>query len=264
MKLLTPALSEEMKTIFNEEMEQTPLLFKMLKSGYCISLQLLYLFDIINYELEKIVSGEEYAKMELPYDFEFLISYFSDPLTISFESFVLDMDEVIDLIKKNERWQKTDRDLSIYFERQKGRTLQDIADDYGIVYSTVSRIEDKVRGKVNYWKGKIFEDFVKKRLKESRVFIKVIKEAGKGESDIRAYTKNNELFIYSLKNLKIDRKPYWLITKEELLPELKDAKLCSLDYETHLILLVYDNHNKAVKQIEIDYNNVENIDLTTL
>jgi len=267
MKLLTPSLSGNDKTVFNEEMEQIPLLFKVLKKGYCISPQLLYLFVLINNELVKILSGEEYCKMQLPCedsDFEFLTSHLSDPSTISFDSFVLDMDEVIELIKKNERWQKPDRDLNIYYQREKGRILQDIADDFNIVISAVSQVEKKVRGKINFWKGKIFEDFVEKRLKESRVFIKVIKEAGKGESDIRAYTKNNEQFIYSLKNLKIDRKPYWLITKEELLPELKDAKLCSLDYETHLILLVYDNHNKEVKQIEIDYNNVENIDLTTL
>ncbi|MHA1328781.1 MAG: hypothetical protein ACTSRH_15905 [Promethearchaeota archaeon] len=69
------------------------------------------------------------------------------------------------------------------------------------------------------------------------------------------------MFIYSLKNLKIDRKPYWL-TKEELRPELERAKIYSLDYEVHLILLVFDNYHNIVKQFNIDYNNPKNINIS--
>lgn len=120
----------------------------------------------------------------------------------------------------------------------------------------------KVRGSINYWKGKLFEGLVEKRLKDSKLFKKVIKEAGSGEADILAYTKDEkELYIYSLKNIKINRSPYWL-TKEELDPEIDRARLCHWDYNVHLILLVFDNYNNKVKQFQIDYDDPENVDIS--
>ena len=182
-----------------------------------------------------------------------------------FDTFKCSEEEIFTLIKKNAKWHDIERNLTIYQEKKRGKYLQEIGDNFGINFSTVSGVVTKVQGAINRWKGKLFEDFVENKLKKSGLFKDVIKEAGKGEADILAYTKDGkELYIYSIKNLKIDRKPFWLITKEELLPELKDSKLTSLDYDTHLILLVYDNHHKKVFQTEIDYNHVENIDLTTL
>lgn len=190
------------------------------------------------------------------------------PRTISdlaFTDFNITQDTILSLIRKNEKWHDIDRDITVYQERQKGKYLQELADNFGIKFNSISMVVKKVQSAINYYKGKLFEDFVEKRLKESGLFKEVVKEAGKGEPDILAYSKDDKkLFIYSLKNIKIDRNPYWLITKEELLPELKDSKLCSLDYDTHLILLVYDNHNKRVLQREIDYNNLENINLATI
>ena len=182
-------------------------------------------------------------------------------LDIYFKDFSYTDEHIFNLIRKNVKWHDIERDLAIFQERQKGKYLKEIAETLKIKLRAVSMVIKKVQGAINYWKGKLFEDFVLKRLKESELFEKVILDAGKGESDIRAY-KDDKLYIYSLKNLKIDRKPYWLITKEELLPELKASKLCSLDYDTHLTLLVYDNHHKEVKQIEIDYDRPENIDLS--
>jgi len=264
MKLLKPSLTGDAKIIFQLEIEKFPLLYEILELDYCITPQLLYLFDLINSELEKIFPlGEEFLKIALPdTDIEFLYSYLSNPSTIIFDSFKLDMDEVIDLIKKNERWQKTERDLSIYQERQKGRILQDIADNFNIGFTAVCNVEKKVRGAINYWKGKIFESFVKDLLKQSHRFSDVILDGDTGEPDILAYSKDKtELYIYSLKNLKIDRIPYWLTT-DELRPELERAKLCSLDYQIHLILLVFDNFHNQIKQFQIDYNKAENIDIS--
>ena len=179
-----------------------------------------------------------------------------------FVGFTFTEDQLFDLIRKNEKWHDIDRDLTIYQEKKKGKYLQELADNFGIKFNSISMVCKKVQGTVNYWKGKLFEDFVYKRLKESNLFKDVKKEAGKGESDILAYTKNdNELYIYSLKNIKINRKPYWL-EKGEIRPELENAKLCSLDYNISLILLVFDNHNNKVKRFQIDYNNPENIDIS--
>ena len=228
-------------------------LFKLcqqaIREGYLITHQL----DELHYEI-----GECY------YDFlnEKEQKHSQTPFDIIFINFSCTDDQIFNLIKKNAKWHDVKRDLSIYHEKKRGKYLQEIGENFGIDFTTVSVIVKKVQGAINYWKGKLFEDFVEKRLKEANLFEKVIKRAGKGECDILAYTKEHNLYIYSLKNLKIDRKPYWLITKEELRPELEDALLSNLDYETRLILLIYDNYNNQVKQFIIDYNNPENIDIS--
>lgn len=184
------------------------------------------------------------------------------PFDIIFISFSYNVEQIFNLIRKNERWRNIERDLTIYHEKKRGKYLQEIAENFGIDFTTVSVIVKKVSGAINYWKGKLFEDFVEKKLIQSGLFEKVIKEAGKGECDIKAYTKDGKgLYIYSLKNIKIDRKPYWLIA-EEIRPELETALLQTLDYKVHLILLIFDNYNNQVKQFVIDYNNPKNIDIS--
>ena len=180
---------------------------------------------------------------------------------IDFKGFSYTDEQAFNLIRKNAKWHDIARDIAIYQERQKGKYLKEIAEKLRIKLRAVSMVVKKVQGAINYWKGKEFEGFVLKRLKESKLFEKVIMDAGKGESDIRAYTKAGKLYIYSLKNIQIDYEPYWL-TKEELRPELKDALLSKLDYETCLILLVFDNYNNQVKEFAIDYNNPNNIDIS--
>jgi len=221
-----------------------------IKEGYLITNQL----DELNYDIGEcyycFLKEKEKKRIQTPFDLTFI-------------NFSYNMEQIFSLIRKNAKWHNIERDLTIYQEKKKGKYLQEIGENFRIDFTTVSVIVKKVSGAVNYWKGKSFEDFVEKKLKQCGLFEKVIKEAGKGECDILAYTKDGKgLYIYSLKNIKIDRKPYWLITKEELLPELKDSKLSSLDYDTHLILLVYDNHHKRVFQTEIDYNHVKNIDIS--
>lgn len=184
------------------------------------------------------------------------------PRYIIFDKFEVDQAALYNLIKKNEKWHDFTRDISLYEERQKGKYLNELGNQFRMSKSTISMAIKKVEGAINFYKGKLFEDFVYKLLKDSNLFKMVIKEAGKGECDIRAYTKKNILFIYSLKNLKIDYSPYWIITTEELRPELEMAVLSKLDQETHLILLIYNNFNESIKQFEIDYNNTKNINIS--
>ncbi|MFW9878064.1 MAG: hypothetical protein ACFFG0_33705, partial [Candidatus Thorarchaeota archaeon] len=157
------------------------------------------------------------------------------PTDLDFRDFSCSKSQIFDLIKKNESWHDVERDITIYQERNKGRYLHELAEDFGIKFNSISMVVNKVRGAVNYWKGKLFEDFVHKRLNQTRLFDQVIMDGGKGEVDLLAYTKDDQaLYIYSLKNIKINRNPYWL-TKEELRPELERAKLQSLDYKVYLI-----------------------------
>lgn len=222
---------------------------KAVNKGYLVTGDLMEIFDDIkNYEYDLIYE----EKRKHP-------KFIED---LDFSGFTINKEEIFTLIRKNEKWHDVERDLTIYQERRKGKYLQELADNFGIKYNSVSMVEKKVSGAVSYWKGKKFEDFVEKRLKQSGLFEKVIKEAGKGECDILAYTKDGkELYIYSVKNLKIDRKPYWL-TKEKLRPELERAILQSLDYKVSLILLIFDNLNNKIKQFKIDYNNPKNVDIS--
>lgn len=181
--------------------------------------------------------------------------------TLKFDTFRYSEEDIFTLIRKNKRWRDIERDLTIYQERKKGKYLQELADNFGIDFTTVSGIAKRVLGAVGYYKGKLFEDFVENKLRKSGLFKKVIKEAGKGEADILAYTKDGRLYIYSVKNIKIDRKPYWL-AKEKLRPELERAVLQSLDYKVHLFLLVFDNFHDIAKQFKIDYNKPKNIDIS--
>jgi hypothetical protein len=188
--------------------------------------------------------------------------YFQTLFDVLFKGFTYTDDQIFDLIRKNENWRNIERDIAIFREKQKGKYLQELADKHGVDYTNISKIVKKVRSAVNYYKGKLFEDFIKKKLKQSGLFEKAIKEAGKGEADILAYFKDGKrLNIYSLKNIKIDRKPYWLVI-EELRPELTRAKLQAHDYKVQLILLVFDSHTKQIKQFKIDYKNTVNIDIS--
>ncbi len=222
---------------------------KAINKGYLVTGDLIEIFDHIkNYEYDLIYE----EKRKHP-------EYIED---LDFRDFRYTNDQIFDLIKKNEKWHDINRDITIYQERQKGKYLDELAENFGIKFNSISMVLKKVSGSINYYQGKLFENFVEKRLKASGLFEKVIKEAGKGEADILAYTKDGkDLYIYSLKNIKINRKPYWL-TKEELRPELERALLQSLDYKIHLVLLIFDNYNNKVKQIQIDYNNPKNIDIS--
>lgn len=242
---------------------------KALAENYLITNQLHDLIDSIEDHIYCLIGcvDPDCCLKESDFNFEKLKKLLTckKPSEIDFNDFSIDNEELFRLIRKNENWWNIKRDLAIYIEREKGVYVYEIADQFDLKRTTVSMILKKVSGAVNFWKGKLFETYVKKRLDQTKLFEKVELDAGSGEPDIRAYTKEgNELYVYSLKNLKIDRTPYWLETKKEIRPELESAKLCSLDYKTHLILLIYDNLHNKIKQFEIDYNNpdIPNLDLS--
>ncbi|MFW9972384.1 MAG: hypothetical protein ACFFDF_19520, partial [Candidatus Odinarchaeota archaeon] len=181
---------------------------------------------------------------------------------LGFSDFMVSNNELLQLIKKNEKWYDIDRDWAIYQEREKERYVYEIAKDFNLKDTNVSMIIKKVKGAVSYYKGKLFEDFVEEKLNQSGLFEKVVKEAGSGEADILAYTKDGEeLYIYSLKNLRIRRNKY-CIEQKEFRPELERALLQSLDYQVHLILLVLNNYSNQIFQFEINYQNPENINIS--
>ncbi len=182
------------------------------------------------------------------------------PEEINFEGFVFTERQCFDEIRKKTKWHQVERDISI-FQEKPFYTLRQLAKRYGIKYNSISSVVSKVQGAINEIIGKKFEEFILEKLRASKLFEKVERKGGVGEPDILAYKNKEKLYVYSLKCLKLESSPYWLI-KGELLPELEYAKLCSQDYEIHLILLVFDSFNQKIINIEIDYNNPSNIELT--
>ena len=181
---------------------------------------------------------------------------------LDFRGFTLSLDKVFKTIKKEENWHNPEKDIQIFKLAEAGQTQAQIGKIFKLDRSSISGVIKKVRGKVNYYKGKYFEDIVYKKLLKSKLFDKVEKKGGSGVSDIFAYNnKENLLYIYSIKTLKIDESPYSL-EKSELNPEIKDALLCAIDYETHLILLCHDNFHNQTIQIEYNYKNPTNLELS--
>ena len=236
---------------YNKTLEKSFKLCKQaLKDGYLITSQLVFFYFTIN---------------ECGYCFESIKKKWRHSQTLSddiFRGFSYTDDQIYDLIRKNANWHDIERDIAIFQERQKSKSLQELADNFGIKFNSISMVLKKVRSAFNYYEGKLFEDFIEKRLKQSGLFKKVVKEAGKGEPDILAYFKDGKrLNIYSLKNIRIDRKPYWLVV-DELRPELARAKLQTKDYKVNLVLLVFNNHTNHIKRYNIDYRNPVNIDIS--
>jgi len=163
--------------------------------------------------------------------------------------------ELFDLIEKEVRWRDKGRDLAIYKERQKGTLVDNIAEQYnGLKQPAVSRIIKKVGGAISKYSGKLFENKFFKYLNSLNMFDKVILDGSSGEPDIFAY-KNNKLYIFSLKNLKIDGKKY-KIKKEELRPEFEKAYKGLLENDdVFLFLIVFDNSNDKVIERNIDFRN---------
>jgi hypothetical protein len=185
-----------------------------------------------------------------------------DIKTLGLDKFSCTEKKIFKLIRQNVGWRQKERDIEIYHAVKRGRTTVELAEEqvFGpLKQNSISTIYNKVLGAIWKYKGQLHENFVAQKLRESRLFKKVVKDAGVGESDILAYTKDDKLYILSLKNLKIkdpDEEYYYIDVKEEVRPELKEALLLEQDQETHLYLLVYDSyHNKCFPAIEINFHN---------
>ena len=171
--------------------------------------------------------------------------------------------EVLDLIRKEANWRDIERDIEIYIEREKGRLLEDIAGDYKkLKLKAISNICTKVKGAIIRYKGKLFEKRYSQYLKELNIYDKVVWDGTSGRPDILAF-KDNELHIFSLKNLQIDRKKY-VIKKKDLEPEFKRAYNGLLESDdVFLKLVVFDNLTDKIIERDLDFRNPEDVIITS-
>ena len=168
-------------------------------------------------------------------------------------------EKVFDIIKNQTRWRNHDRDIEIYLKAKNGMLYRTIAEDYSELNSdpSIFRIVDKVQGKYNYYKGKLFELDFKKYL-DTLGFEHVELDGNSGSADIVIHDeKNNILYVFSLKCERIENGVRTFQPKE-LRPELKLAYECNSfqNYnQVYCILSAFDTENSKLGLENLDYNN---------
>lgn len=169
--------------------------------------------------------------------------------------------EIIDIVKKEVNWRKKERDIEIYKQRQRALLLDEIASQYrNLNASAISKITIKVKGAINYYKGKLFEKEYYKYLVNLKKYDKVILGGESGKPDIIAFDlKNNILHVFSLKNLKIDYFNY-RIKKELLKQEIIYSMEKFFEFtEVMLHVVVLNNWNNHIQHFNYDYRHPESL-----
>lgn len=224
---------------------------EILKQGYLITTQLLNIWGLIGeckYDLEEI---KKYNKPILDVLQQF-----------KFENY---KEELSDLIKQNVGWRDKDRDFEIYQEIQNGKLLGEIAERLDCSISSISKINKKVQSSINNLKGKFFEIQYEKYLRDLNKFqnSEIVRDGNPGKPDIYITDNNNNLYVFSLKNLEVKRKSFTII-KDKLKPELEFALIKSTFEKfknVELYLIVFDSLKEKIHIRQLDYNNPENINI---
>lgn len=174
--------------------------------------------------------------------------------------FKISEEEILNVIRKEVNWHKIERDIEIYKERKKGIFLEDLSKEYGVDFSTISTIAGKVKGAVNFYKGKLFEKKYYEYLKSLKRYDKVIQDGDSGKPDIYAYDEeNSSIHIFSLKYYETEERPFQIGVKD-MKSELKFAYDNSFTYDdVFLKLIFYDSLTGKVIEKEVDFRNPENI-----
>jgi len=174
-------------------------------------------------------------------------------------------EELSNYIKQNVNWLHKDRDFEIYKEIKDGTLYSEIAERLGYSISNISKINKKVQSSINNLKGRFFEIEYEKYLRDLNKFNNSeIERNGKpGQPDIYIISKNKELYVFSLKNLELNKKSF-AIVKEQLKPELEFAYQKST-FESfnmvYLFLIVFDSLTERIYIREVDYKNPSNINI---
>lgn len=172
--------------------------------------------------------------------------------------------ELSDFIKQNTNWRDKNRDFEIYQEIREGTLYSEIAEKLECTISAISMINKKVQTSINNLKGRFFEIEFEKYLRSLDKFrnCRIVRDGNPGKPDIYIIdSKNSCLYIFSLKNLELNKKSFSII-KEKLKPEIRFAFNNSSFKnfkEVALYLIVFDSLTEQLHIRELDYNNPSNI-----
>ena len=120
----------------------------------------------------------------------------------------------------------------------------------------ISNVVKKVQGEINRIKGKLLEAAFSKYLKMLNIFDSVEDNGSHGEFDVVAY-KDNATFVFSLKNIKVDKQHYNEISGEEFYPEVKFAREQKERHnkDVYAYLCIFDNLKEEflIKGIDLSF-----------
>lgn len=229
--------------------------FKMLELGLSITDQL----EDIRIDTENYWYNEECDKTSIEVPITDLIELFKQ---FKFRDY---QEELEHFIKQNIDWRKKNRDFEIYNEIRDGTLYSEIAEKLDVTIPAISMINKKVQSSINNLKGKFFEIRYEKYLKSLDNFknCKVVRDGAPGKPDIYIMNKKRELFVFSIKNLELNKKSF-AIVKEQLKPELQFAYYNNTFEEINkvvLYLIVFDSLTERIHVKEINFNKPSNINI---
>ena len=223
--------------------------FEALEQGYLITAQL----EDIKVEIEDYWYNEEQK----------LQNNLNIYKQFKFENY---QEELLSFIKPNIGWRNKERDFGITMKIKKGTLYSEIAEKLELTIPAISMINSRVQNSINNLKGKFFEIEYEKYLKSLDKFRndKIVRDGNPGKPDIYIIDEeNNVLYIFSLKNLELNKNPYCVIV-EELKPELQFAYY-KYTFETFdnviLYLIVFDSLTEKIYMEEIDFKNPSHINI---
>ncbi|KKN08934.1 hypothetical protein LCGC14_1051600 [marine sediment metagenome] len=161
--------------------------------------------------------------------------------------------------EKGDIWRNVERDIEIYILSTKERMFNSkIAKRYKTIKDRkgISNVVKKVQGEINRIKGKLLEAAFSKYLKMLNIFDSVEDNGSHGEFDVVAY-KDNATFVFSLKNIKVDKQHYNEISGEEFYPEVKFAREQKERHnkDVYAYLCIFDNLKEEflIKGIDLSF-----------
>lgn len=175
---------------------------------------------------------------------------------INLESeFSLDMDSVLDEIKRRTKSSTIERDIDIYRSSRDPTITGDmIAKKYGISASRISQIIKRMRGKISQILGERFEKIYEKQLEKE--FDRVIHRGGIGEPDFECYDDLGVVFV-SVKCYDISRSSY-TISYEESRAEITAAQKVVKNGGTARVRLdVFDVNTGKIFKNFLDQNVID-------
>lgn len=169
-----------------------------------------------------------------------------------------DIFEIIQKEKENV-WKNSERDIEIYIRaKRKGTIYKEIVKSYREINdeTNITKIVNKVQGEINRIAGRLLENAFSDFLTKLKLFDKVDLNGAHGQSDVIAY-KGKTLFIFSLKNIKIDKQHYYEIPVHEYYPELVLAREQKEKNkkESYCYLGIFDNSTDkfSIKSINLSF-----------
>jgi len=166
--------------------------------------------------------------------------------------FTFDVEACLEQLKQDWDW----RDKVLAYEMyRRGRFQDDIAKQFGVTQSAISKWIKAVKGEVARQMGAAYEHFLKQKLQLRSDIRQVVHDGRQGQPDFTVWLKNGAVEVIAAKCILSERKTVSMKIKE-IEPELQQA--LKLKAQGHQVRLIVDYYNPATKHHEQREINPEN------